>query len=218
MPTPRPLARSASSRVENPGAHRSASSVAASGVVSGVGRPAARARFATASASIPLPSSLISIVTISPAVDALSVIVPSGGLPAATRAAGVSIPWLTAFRTRCRTGSIMRSIRYLSISVAWPCSSSVTFLSFSRARSRTTKGMRRKISPIGTRRIRMMPSRSLLSCRSIAWAFSWTALHSAAGTCRSIRASVSVRRARLITRSPTPCISSSSRVRSTRTT
>ena len=87
MPTPRPLARSASSLVENPGAHRSARSAAASGVPEGTGRPAARACAATASASIPRPSSLASIVTISPAVDALSVMVPSGRLPAAMRSA-----------------------------------------------------------------------------------------------------------------------------------
>ena len=30
------------------------------------------------------------------------------------------MPWLTALRTRCSTGSIIRSTRYLSISVSWP--------------------------------------------------------------------------------------------------
>ena len=45
---------------------------------------------------------------------------PSGRLPAAIRSSGVSMPWLTALRTRWRTGSIIRSIRNLSISVSWP--------------------------------------------------------------------------------------------------
>ncbi len=63
----------------------------------------------------------------------------------------------------------------------------------------------------------MIPSRSVRSWRSMATAFSWIARHSAGGMRRSTRASVSARRARLITRSPTLRISSSRRVRSTRT-
>ena len=87
---------------------------------SGTTMPAARARSATACTSMPVPSSLISSTTDSPAVAALSRIVPSGRLPAAIRCSGVSMAWLIALRTRWMTGSIMRSIRNLSISVLWP--------------------------------------------------------------------------------------------------
>ena len=128
------------------------------------------------------------------------------------------MPWLTALRTRWSTGSIIRSIRYLSISVVWPWRRSVTFLPVSRARSRTTNGMRRKISPTGTRRTRMRPSRSVRSWRSMATAFSCTARHSPAARAVRFVTSVSSSRARLITRSPTCRISSSRRARSTRTT
>ena len=47
-------------------------------------------------------------------------------------------------------------------------------LPVSRARSRTTNGMRRKISPTGTSRTRITPSRRSRSCRSIVWLFSCT--------------------------------------------
>ncbi len=112
----------------------------------GTSIPAARARLAIASTSRPRPSSLTSRITDSPTVDAASRIVPSGRFPAAMRSSGVSMPWLTALRTRWSTGSIIRSMRNLSISVAWPDISSRTRRSLSRARSRTTNGMRRKIS------------------------------------------------------------------------
>ena len=81
MPTPRPLARSASSFVEKPGAQSSASRALESTWPAGTGRPAWRARAITSAASTPRPSSAISIVTSSPAADALSVMVPSGRLP-----------------------------------------------------------------------------------------------------------------------------------------
>ena len=48
----------------------------------------------------------------------------SGGRPRASRPRAAlrpdSMPWLTALRTRCSTGSIIRSTRYLSISVSCP--------------------------------------------------------------------------------------------------
>ena len=43
---------------------------------------------------------------------------PGSDLPAATRAAAVSMPWSSELRTRCVSGSMMRSIRLLSSSVA----------------------------------------------------------------------------------------------------
>ena len=61
----------------------------------------------------------------------------------------------------------MRSIRNLSISASWPARSSCTRLPLSRARSRTTNGIRRKISPTGTSRTRITPSRRSRSCRSM---------------------------------------------------
>ena len=109
----------------------------------------------------------------SPTLDALSVSVPSAGLPGAdARSSGVSKPWVTALRTRWRTGSIIRSIRYLSISVLLPAQLEAHALPISRARSRTTNGMRRKISPIGTSRTRMTPSRSCAAAGRWSAAFS----------------------------------------------
>ena len=70
MPTPRPLARSASSRVEKPEEQITSSNRRESSLPSGTWRPAARARVAIASTSIPRPSSLTSRMTDSPTVDA----------------------------------------------------------------------------------------------------------------------------------------------------
>ena len=66
----------------------------------------ARARLrARASTSMPAPSSAISIATRSPTVAALRMMVPSRRLAGGdARSAGVSMPWLTALRTRWRTG------------------------------------------------------------------------------------------------------------------
>ena len=57
------------------------------------------------SRSSPRPSSLTSITTLPPRWLAARLTVPTGGLPAATRASGVSSPWSTALRTRCVSGS-----------------------------------------------------------------------------------------------------------------
>jgi hypothetical protein len=77
--------------------------------------------------------------------------------------------------------------------------------------------MRRKISPTGTSRTRITPSRKSRNWRSRPAAFSCTGRHSCAGTCASTRLSASLRRARRMTMSPIIRISSSSRARSTRT-
>ena len=114
-------------------------------------------------------------------------------------------------------GSIIRSIRNLSISVACPDSSSCTRFSLSRARSRTTNGIRRKILAIGTRRTRMTPSRRSRICRSMLSVSCCSRRHSADGMKRSTRSSPSSSRARETTRSPTSRIRSSSRDKSTRT-
>ena len=105
MPTPRPLAAirliprgktGGTDDVEESPAHRAARPAPA--------MPAARARSDTASTSMPVPSSLISSTTDSPAVAALRRIAPSGRLPAAIRCSGVSMAWLIALRTRWMHG------------------------------------------------------------------------------------------------------------------
>ena len=80
MPTPRPLARSASSRVENPDEQMMSSSARESSPSSVVTRPSAVARCVTDATSMPRPSSAISMITVSPAVAAPRRIVPSGRL------------------------------------------------------------------------------------------------------------------------------------------
>ena len=129
MPTPRPLARSAASRVENPGAQRMSRS--------------------SSLLSVPVRDGqalLTSAARHGHSVDAAAVVadlhdhrVADGrsaereqafvGLARGAALGGVSSPWLTALRTRCRIGSIIRSIRNLSISVSCPAISSRTFLS-----------------------------------------------------------------------------------------
>ena len=128
------------------------------------------------------------------------------------------MPWLTALRTRCSTGSIIRSIRNLSISVLWPCSSSAHALA----------GLARQIADDERHAAEDLADRhqpdahDAFAQRRAAGDRSrsrspGSARHSPAGTCASTRASVSASRARLMTRSPTLRISSSRRARSTRT-
>ena len=70
--------------------------------------------------------------------------VPVGGLPRAARTAGGSMPWSTALRMRCTSGSPSSSITALSTRVSSPCSTSSTCLPCWRARSRTSLGKRSK--------------------------------------------------------------------------
>jgi len=111
----------------------------------------------------------------------------------------------------------MRSTTSLSISVSWPIECSTTCFLLSLTMSRTTNCIRSKISPTGTIRIRMAPSRKFRRCLSIAMLVSWRELYSSSGRYVIIRFRLSSSRARFITSSPTICINSSSLERSTRT-
>ena len=75
------------------------------------------------------------------------------------RCSGVSRPWSSALRTRCISGSAMRSTTDLSSSVSPPTISSATSLPSSAAVSRTTRRKRAKVSPIGTMRSCSVPLR-----------------------------------------------------------
>ena len=94
MPTPRPEMSSASSRVEKPGAKSSsiARAMSIASACSGVISPTLTALAATAAGSTPRPSSATVIITLPPAWRAEIRTVPTGGLPAASRSAGVSRP------------------------------------------------------------------------------------------------------------------------------
>ncbi|CKT70793.1 Uncharacterised protein [Mycobacterium tuberculosis] len=68
----------------------------------------------------PAPSSLTSITMLPPWCCADSSSWPVASLPLARRTSGVSMPWSRLLRTRCVSGSTMRSIRPLSSSVSLP--------------------------------------------------------------------------------------------------
>jgi len=73
-------------------------------------KPRSRALLRIRSRCKPWPSSPTSIRIEPPWCAADSVIVPCGVLPAASRLAGVSIPWSALLRTRCVSGSMIFSI------------------------------------------------------------------------------------------------------------
>ncbi len=104
-------------------------------------------------ASIPLPSSLMINRMWSPSCSAESTTRPVRGLPAASRSSGISIPWSTALRTRCTSGSARASTRFLSRSVSSPTSSRLISFFRLRARSRTRRGKRPKTFLIGCMRV-----------------------------------------------------------------
>ena len=108
----------------------------------------------------PAPSSSIAIETNAPLCSALKTTVPCGFLPAASRTAGVSIPWSTELRIRWTSGSLSFSITVLSSSVYAPSvTSSISFLR-SFERSLTSRLNLEKIVPIGSIRMSIVVSRS----------------------------------------------------------
>ena len=104
---------------------------------------------------MPLPSSLTSTTTASASCAALSRSVASGGLPAANRSAGSSIPWSRLLRTRCSNGSPISSRTSLSAAVSSPSVTRRTCLSSLRARSRTRRGKRWNATDTGSIRMSM---------------------------------------------------------------
>ncbi len=79
------------------------------------------------------------------------------------------MPWSTAFRTRCTSGSPMRSITFLSSSVSAPLTSRLTCLPLALARSRTTRWKRLNTVAMGSIRAVMMPSWSSWVMAERAW-------------------------------------------------
>ena len=189
MPTPRPEMLEIDCAVEKPGAKISRSISSFDMITSGTTRPFSIALARTRSRSIPRPSSAMRIRMRPDLCSADSVSVPSGDLPAARRSSAGSIPWSTALRIRCVSGSPSRSITVLSSSVLSPETSSRTCFPVLAVNSRKMRGTRLKTEPIGWARIaiadswmsRVNPSSSASSsvaarpspasrCAIIAWA------------------------------------------------
>ncbi len=142
MPTPRPDTLVTASAVEKPGRKtrsRTARRLMAASS-SGVTRPFSTALRPTRAGSMPAPSSAISMTTWPDSWYARRVSVPRRGLPAASRASGVSMPWSTELRTTWVSGSLTASSRVRSSSVSRPCMTRSTSLPHWADRSRTTRG------------------------------------------------------------------------------
>ena len=134
---------------------------------------------------------------------------PSAGLPRVSRSSGGSMPWSTALRSRCVSGSRMASMIVLSSSVSWPSMSMRACLPQATARSRTTRGNLFQMLPIGCMRVFMT-----LACSSVVSRFSrCTVPRKAASSCEVLNCMIWFR-AR--TSSPTRVMSLSSRPTSTR--
>ncbi|GIV00944.1 MAG: hypothetical protein KatS3mg014_2559 [Actinomycetota bacterium] len=167
MPTPRPETFVTRSAVEKPGRKmrsrisRSLRRVAWSGPT----KPRSSALANTRSGSIPAPSSVISMFTWPPSWNARTSRRPSAGFPAASRASGASIPWSTALRTRCVSGSLIASMIERSSSVSSPSISIRTRFPHATARSRTTRGNLLQTLPIGCIRVFITPSWSSVVMR-----------------------------------------------------
>ena len=76
--------------------------------------------------------------------------VPRGGLPAAARASGPSMPWSQLLRMRWTSGSPSRSMTVLSSSVSAPSVTRSISLPSSAERSCTSRLNRLKVVPMGT--------------------------------------------------------------------
>src|SRR5664280_2735209 len=66
---------------------------------------------------------------------------PAGGLTRADGVSGSSMPWPTALRTRCISGSLTASSKARSSAVSPPTTSRWTWVPQAAARSRTTRGI-----------------------------------------------------------------------------
>ena len=160
MPTPRPDRSVTASAVEKPG-WKIRSQTCASVGFSGTARPRSAALARMRSRFRPRPSSLTSMTMWPPWCEAARVMVPVSSLPACARTSGISRPWSIELRTRCTSGSAMRSIRPLSSSVPSPMVRRRTCLPRRADRSRTRRGKRRNTASTGSMRTPMTAS-----CRS----------------------------------------------------
>ena len=79
------------------------------------------------------------------------------------------MPWSTALRMRCTSGSPISSITALSTRVSSPCSTSSTCLPCWRARSRTSRGKRSKTWRMGSIRTSMIVSCSWVETPATWW-------------------------------------------------
>ena len=171
IPTPRPETLVTFSAVEKPGMKmrrrisRSPMWVARSAVM----MPRSMALRRTLSGSIPAPSSVISMLTCPPSWNARKCRRPVAGLPAATRASAVSMPWSIELRTMWTSGSLIASMTVRSSSVSLPSSSRSTCLPHVSDRSRTTRGSLFHTLAMGCMRVRMTPSCSSVVMRLRRW-------------------------------------------------
>ena len=151
MPTPRPETSVTSLAVLNPGSVMSIIT-SASGSVSACSRVRTRRSRATrrrTAGSMPRPSSVTRMTTLSRSFMASSRIVPTGGFPFRTRSSDGSIPWSMALRRMWRRGSGSSSRMARSSSVSLPSTSKFTSLPCLRAKSRTARGNRSAIISSG---------------------------------------------------------------------
>ncbi len=209
IPTPRPETLETARAVEKPGRKIRANSSLSESLASASTSPRSRALARMAAGSSPAPSSWISMQTLGPEWKAESRMVPRGGLPAAARASGPSIPWSQLLRMRWTSGSPSRSMTVLSSSVSAPSVTRSISLPSSAERSCTSRLNRPKVVPMGTMRTSRVESRSSVERRSRS---SETASSSGASSREAMRAS----RAWAMTSSPTRSTSRSSLAAPTR--
>ena len=206
IPTPRPETLVTAAAVEKPGSKmncntRSSGSAAASSAATS---PRATAFARTADTAIPPPSSSTSIVTWPLSLNARRASLPTCGLPRAARTSGGSMPWSTALRTRCVSGSRMLSISVRSSSVSPPSIDSCTSLPQETARSRTVRGNLLKTCSIGCSRVLTAVSWRALVTVLMRWAAASTAGSVVSMLRSSLRASTSSpTRSRIEPTSPT---------------
>ena len=164
MPTPRPERSDTASLVENPGSRISARLARSSRLAASSAR---RSPFSTAllritSGRMPFPSSVTSIRMWSPSWRAERQILALRDLPTASRSSGVSMPWSTAFLTKCTSGSFNASRMVLSTSVPPQSISRSTSFPIWRATSRA-----RRLYFWNTRSTGCMRARITAFCRSL---------------------------------------------------
>ena len=117
---------------------------------SGVTRPRSTAFALTFSVSIPLPSSLTSMITLFPSWNAFRLMVPVSGLPRSLRTSALSRPWSAELRSRCCNGSPIWSTTVRSSSVSSPVMHNSIFLFNLLERSRIISGNLFTTLSIGT--------------------------------------------------------------------
>ena len=150
IPTPRPERSVTFSAVEKPAAKMRSKISRSSRFSSARIIPRSIAFLRIFAAFKPRPSSSIWMTMKPPWWKARSVIVPAAGLPAATRASGISMPWSAELRIMWTSGSLNSSTMLRSSSVSSPSSERTISFPCWRARSRTSRDIFWKVLRIGT--------------------------------------------------------------------